>query len=89
MAAITVIVLAVRFSVETYIHKGAPFVIGDLFYYLKFFIVGVTVLVVAVPEGLPLAVTISLAFSVRVSDLSVREMQSVKLYLTCCAELDK
>ena len=32
---------------------------------LEFFIIGVTVLVVAVPEGLPLAVTISLAYSVR------------------------
>jgi len=35
-------------------------------YFVKFFIIGVTVLVVAVPEGLPLAVTISLAFSVKV-----------------------
>ena len=31
-----------------------------------FFIIGVTVLVVAVPEGLPLAVTLALAYSVRV-----------------------
>ena len=30
-----------------------------------FIITGVTVLVVAVPEGLPLAVTLSLAYSVR------------------------
>lgn len=30
---------------------------------LQFFIVGVTVVVVAVPEGLPLAVTICLAYS--------------------------
>lgn len=36
--------------------------ISDL---LEFFIIGVTVLVVAVPEGLPLAVTISLAYSVK------------------------
>ena len=28
------------------------------------FIIGITVIVVAIPEGLPLAVTISLAFSV-------------------------
>ena len=32
---------------------------------LRFFIVGITIVVVAVPEGLPLAVTISLAFSMR------------------------
>lgn len=37
----------------------------DLF--VKYFIIGVTVLVVAVPEGLPLAVTLALAYSVRVS----------------------
>ena len=36
-------------------------------YFVKFFIIGVTVLVVAVPEGLPLAVTLALAYSVRVS----------------------
>jgi len=33
--------------------------------FLKAFILGITVLVVAVPEGLPLAVTISLAYSVK------------------------
>jgi E1-E2 ATPase len=32
---------------------------------LQFFIFSVTILVVAVPEGLPLAVTISLAFSMK------------------------
>ena len=32
---------------------------------LAYFIFGVTILVVAVPEGLPLAVTISLAFSMK------------------------
>jgi len=33
--------------------------------YLHYIIVGVAIIVVAVPEGLPLAVMISLAFSVR------------------------
>jgi len=33
--------------------------------YLEFFILGVTIVVVAVPEGLPLAVTLSLAFSMK------------------------
>ena len=36
----------------------------DLLKILKFVIVGVTILVVAIPEGLPLAVTLSLAISV-------------------------
>ncbi|GBG29686.1 Calcium-transporting ATPase [Hondaea fermentalgiana] len=38
---------------------------GDLATILRFFITGITVLVVAVPEGLPLAVTLSLAISMR------------------------
>lgn len=33
--------------------------------FIDFFIVSVTIVVVAVPEGLPLAVTISLAYSMR------------------------
>merc|ERR1719359_2780218 len=36
--------------------------LGDLLHY---FIIGVAVIIMAVPEGLPLAVTLSLAFSVK------------------------
>jgi Ca2+ transporting ATPase len=32
---------------------------------VNFFIIGVTVVVVAIPEGLPLSVTLSLAYSVK------------------------
>jgi len=32
---------------------------------LNYLIIGITVVVVAIPEGLPLAVTLSLAYSVR------------------------
>jgi len=32
---------------------------------LNYFIIGITVVVVAIPEGLPLAVTLSLAYSVK------------------------
>jgi Ca2+ transporting ATPase len=35
--------------------------------FVRYLITGITVLVVAVPEGLPLAVTISLAYAVKVS----------------------
>jgi magnesium-transporting ATPase (P-type) len=38
---------------------------GDLLIILEFFITAVTILVVAVPEGLPLAVTLSLAVAIR------------------------
>ena len=61
---ITVIVIWIRFSVETY-SDGQSFEKKHVSEYLRAFITGVTVLVVAVPEGLPLAVTISLAFSVK------------------------
>ena len=36
-----------------------------MYHFRNFIIIGVTVLVVAVPEGLPLAVTLSLAYSVK------------------------
>ena len=45
---------------------------------VNFLIVGITIVVVAVPEGLPLAVTISLAYSVgRMKDENnlVRQLQ--------------
>jgi P-type Ca2+ transporter type 2B len=37
----------------------------DLEKILGYFIIGITVIVVAIPEGLPLSVTLSLAFSVK------------------------
>eukprot|EP01134_Creolimax_fragrantissima_P007702 CFRG7702T1 len=63
MATLTVAVLVIRFCVRTYSERGWER--EDLSILLGHFITGVTVLVVAVPEGLPLAVTISLAFSVK------------------------
>ena len=66
MAVLTVLILILRFSIETFAIENKPWRIDYLQQYLKFFIIGVTVLVVAVPEGLPLAVTLALAYSVRV-----------------------
>ena len=50
-------------------------------YFVKFFIIGVTVLVVAVPEGLPLAVTLALAYSVRVS--TPKDLFGLMAYFHC------
>ncbi|XP_030634661.1 plasma membrane calcium-transporting ATPase 1 [Chanos chanos] len=69
MSAITVIILVVLFVVDTFWIQNLPWVKECtpvyVQFFVKFFIIGVTVLVVAVPEGLPLAVTISLAYSVK------------------------
>ena len=47
--------------------QGKTWNLSFLSNYVNFIIIGVTVLVVAVPEGLPLAVTLSLAYSVKVT----------------------
>ncbi|XP_062276421.1 plasma membrane calcium-transporting ATPase 1-like isoform X11 [Scomber scombrus] len=69
MSALTVLILITRFLIDTFWIQGVPWASECLPIYIqflvKFFIIGVTVLVVAVPEGLPLAVTISLAYSVK------------------------
>ncbi len=77
MSAITVLILIVLFLVDTFWIQGLPWIKDCtpiyIQFFVKFFIIGVTVLVVAVPEGLPLAVTISLAYSVKVCGLSFAE----------------
>ncbi|XP_048409132.1 plasma membrane calcium-transporting ATPase 1-like isoform X1 [Stegostoma tigrinum] len=69
MSAVTVIILVLFFVIDTFGVQGRPWLADCtpiyIQYFVKFFIIGVTVLVVAVPEGLPLAVTISLAYSVK------------------------
>ncbi|XP_060101152.1 plasma membrane calcium-transporting ATPase 1 isoform X3 [Heteronotia binoei] len=69
MSAVTVIILVLYFVIDTFWVQKRPWLAECtpiyIQYFVKFFIIGVTVLVVAVPEGLPLAVTISLAYSVK------------------------
>jgi Ca2+ transporting ATPase len=66
-ATITVLVLFLRFFIEQGI-EGYNWAdnIGDYIQdWFEYIIIGITIVVVAVPEGLPLAVMISLAYSVR------------------------
>ncbi|XP_007238084.3 plasma membrane calcium-transporting ATPase 2 isoform X2 [Astyanax mexicanus] len=69
MSAITVIILVLYFAIDNFVYQKRQWLPECtpvyIQYFVKFFIIGVTVLVVAVPEGLPLAVTISLAYSVK------------------------
>lgn len=70
IAVLTVAILVIQFCVTKFViedNKWKSTYFNDL---VKHFIIGVTVLVVAVPEGLPLAVTLSLAYSVKVKKYS-------------------
>lgn len=66
IAVLTVLILILRFVLKTFVINGAKWSLYYVKYFVKFVIIGVTVLVVAVPEGLPLAVTLALAYSVKV-----------------------
>ncbi|XP_050517165.1 plasma membrane calcium-transporting ATPase 1-like [Diabrotica virgifera virgifera] len=65
IAALTVVILVLQFCIKTFVIKRQPWNYGYANYFVRYLIIGVTVLVVAVPEGLPLAVTLSLAYSVK------------------------
>ena len=63
-AVLTFLVLTVRFLVEKIIHdQFTVWSSTDALILLDYFAIAVTIIVVAVPEGLPLAVTLSLAFA--------------------------
>ncbi|CAF0795587.1 unnamed protein product [Adineta steineri] len=65
IAILTVLVLLLRFSIEEFLQKGERWSNKYWSRFVRYLITGITVLVVAVPEGLPLAVTISLAYAVK------------------------
>lgn len=62
VAVCAFIVLLIRWCVK---HKGFPVKEINNNGPLQFFLYAVTIIVVAIPEGLPLAVTISLAYSMK------------------------
>ncbi|XP_008777739.2 probable calcium-transporting ATPase 8, plasma membrane-type [Phoenix dactylifera] len=80
-ATLTFLVLLVRFIVDKAIHVGilnwAP---DDALNILDYFAISVTIIVVAVPEGLPLAVTLSLAFAMK----KLMDEKSLVRHLSAC-----
>ncbi|XP_008244263.1 PREDICTED: calcium-transporting ATPase 4, plasma membrane-type-like [Prunus mume] len=65
-AVLTFFVLAVRFLVEKILNNEiTDWSSTDAVILLNYFTIAVTIIVVAVPEGLPLAVTLSLAFAMK------------------------
>ncbi|XP_071961469.1 plasma membrane calcium-transporting ATPase 1-like isoform X2 [Antedon mediterranea] len=65
VAVLTTIILIVRLCIVEFGIEKNEWSTDYISDFVDSFILGVTVLVVAVPEGLPLAVTISLAYSVK------------------------
>lgn len=66
IAVLTVVILIIHFCIKTFVVQQKPWKNSYVNNLVRHLIIGVTVLVVAVPEGLPLAVTLSLAYSVKV-----------------------
>lgn len=65
-AILTFLVLLVRFLVDKGIRVGlSNWSANDALTIVNYFAIAVTIIVVAVPEGLPLAVTLSLAFAMQ------------------------
>ena len=79
-AQITFAAMCIHLIIED-IYLGIPlFTFHTLKEILNFFIVGVIVVVVAVPEGLPLAVTIALAYSVG----KMKDENNLVRFLSAC-----
>lgn len=82
-AIIIFIVLVLRWIIENSIKGGVGWgkktALEHVFEILQYFLISITILVVAIPEGLPLAVTLSLAYSVKQMMLDnnlVRKLQA-------------
>ncbi|KAA8917261.1 hypothetical protein TRICI_000599 [Trichomonascus ciferrii] len=77
-ALILFIVLFIRFLVQLKGSNQTPAQKGDAF--MKIFITAITIIVVAVPEGLPLAVTLALAFA---TTRMVKDNNLVRVMKSC------
>ncbi|TKY53381.1 putative calcium-transporting ATPase 11 [Spatholobus suberectus] len=65
-SVLTFVVLTIRFVVEKAVRgELASWSSNDALKLLDYFAIAVTIIVVAIPEGLPLAVTLSLAFAMK------------------------
>jgi magnesium-transporting ATPase (P-type) len=66
VAGIALVVLLARYCIDSFVlgPKDA-FNVHDVKHLVKFFIIAVTILVISIPEGLPLAIALALTYSVR------------------------
>ncbi|XP_024981347.1 calcium-transporting ATPase 4, plasma membrane-type-like isoform X1 [Cynara cardunculus var. scolymus] len=80
-AVLTFLVLTVRFLIEKALrNEFSSWTSSDAMSMLDYFATAVTIIVVAVPEGLPLAVTLSLAFAMK----KLMDDKALVRHLTAC-----
>jgi len=75
-ALLTFVVLVERFCVETFVVRALPWNNAYFEELIDYVTICITLLVVAVPEGLPLAVVLALAVSIKVHQLTVGRARS-------------
>lgn len=80
MACLTFFSMAIHLIIERIYNGDSLFEFDVVQQLLNYFIVAVTIIVVAVPEGLPLAVTIALAYSVG----KMKDENNLVRYLSAC-----
>ena len=66
VAVLNLVALVVHFCVDKFIVNQLPWDHAYIQDFVSFVIISITILVIAIPEGLPVAVMVSLAYSVKV-----------------------
>lgn len=79
-AACTFTALMIHLIIDTISYDRCVFCFEEFNYIVNYFIVAVSIVVIAVPEGLPLAVTISLAYSVG----KMKDENNLVRFLSAC-----
>ncbi len=79
-ATLTFLALLIHLIIDIIAYDRPVFSYGTLNSLVEYFIIAVSIVVIAVPEGLPLAVTISLAYSVG----KMKEENNLVRFLAAC-----
>jgi len=66
VAVLNMVALVLHFCIDKFVVNRLPWDHAYIRDFVSFVIISITILVVAIPEGLPVAVMVSLAYSVKV-----------------------
>jgi len=66
VAVLNLVALILHFCIDKFVVNQLPWDHAYIQDFVSFIIISITILVIAIPEGLPVAVMVSLAYSVKV-----------------------